>query len=463
MTGNSFKCDHNGLIRITCVGLIALVWGLAHWGWRARERFITDVRAVTAVSKGSATRPIETIRVGDRVLARNPEVTDAERAARIEPNWAEWYHVSLELPINSDNQARATPKQVMKIELLRPEDWLLERIGYSGQLREEHDRTHERLTDAPHSAAALATIPEREFFLESARIANWLNEQGFEVRSKTVELDLLEMGAVGSAVITRIAACPEIKPGAGQVVTATFVHPPATQVLDVRFRPDSFEQAVATDGKVDQSLPLGVTDNHPFWSVDAQRFVPIGQLNIGQRVVTHQGETKRIASKLARAAPQTVYNLEVYGEQVYFVGVDGLLAHNNCELGQLGEKAAKGWLQRHGYSEIMQFQNRSGHGIDVVARHRDGTLTFFEVKTSAGARAPGLSNAQSDQEGFISKKLEQAARGSAWWRSTPSAVRGQARTILDDLRGGAKYRRYVIEITNATNSKQLTQFRILPW
>jgi len=51
-------------------------------------------------------------------------------------------------------------------------------------------------------------------------------------------------------------------------------------------------------------------------------------MEIGQQVITFQGETKRIESKLPRPGPRTVYNLEVYGEHVYFVGNQGLLAHN---------------------------------------------------------------------------------------------------------------------------------------
>ena len=73
--------------------------------------------------------------------------------------------------------------------------------------------------------------------------------------------------------------------------------------------------------------PIGVTDNHLFWSVDRQEFVPIGEMEIGERVQTYHGETKRIASKLPRPGPpKEVYNLEVYGEHVYFVGDEALLA-----------------------------------------------------------------------------------------------------------------------------------------
>ncbi|MGN6545816.1 MAG: polymorphic toxin-type HINT domain-containing protein, partial [Aureliella sp.] len=343
------------------IAAVAIVWAAGRWAAAPQHGPPTSVKPITSRGAQALTRPIESIRVGERVLARNPELSDAERTA--EPNWTQWVHVSLQLPLAAaTDHAQPAPARSMKIELLRPEAWLLERMGYVAQLQDEPALA--RADDLP-GAESDSSIPVREIFQETARIAQWLREQNIELLGRCIDLELVEMGAVGQAMITEIRPCPPIASGDGQVVTATFEHPPSTQVLEVRFGEDEAE-----------SPALGVTENHPFWSVDAQRFVPIGQLEVGQRVVTYQGEVKRIASKLPRSAPEKVYNLEVYGEHVYFVGEEGLLAHNNCAIGDLGEKGAKQWLKRHGYTEVMQIQNQSGHGIDIVARHRDGTLTF---------------------------------------------------------------------------------------
>ena len=105
-------------------------------------------------------------------------------------------------------------------------------------------------------------------------------------------------------------------------------------MLDVTFVDESLWQvqgAKQAEGLTPASDAIGVTDNHLFWSVDRQQFVPIGEMEIGERVQTYHGETKRIASKLPRPGPpKEVYNLEVYGEHVYFVGEQALLAHNSC-------------------------------------------------------------------------------------------------------------------------------------
>lgn len=68
-------------------------------------------------------RPIEEIRVGQRVLARNPEISSSERRERgPEPDFAKWLHLSLEMP--------KPDVGLLKIEILRPEEWVRSQLGY---------------------------------------------------------------------------------------------------------------------------------------------------------------------------------------------------------------------------------------------------------------------------------------------------------------------------------------------
>ena len=164
--------------------------------------------------------------------------------------------------------------------------------------------------------ADIPLSPLRPFYREVIITTAALHASEVELVGLTVVLDLPEMGATGTAVVTNVTACPMVRSGAGQPITATFSHPPSTAVLNVVFS--------------GESQPIGVTDNHLFWSVDRQQFLPIGKMEIGEQVQTFHGETKRIEAKLPRPGPQVVYNLEVYGEHVYFVGSTGVLAHNMC-------------------------------------------------------------------------------------------------------------------------------------
>ncbi len=101
--------------------------------------------------------------------------------------------------------------------------------------------------------------------------------------------------------------------GTNPVITGTFRHL-APHVIDVHIA-----------GSDD---PIGCTPQHPFWSETRDDFVPASALEVGEEVLTAYGNSARITTIVPRAGPQTVYGLEVYGEHVYHVGEDALLAHN---------------------------------------------------------------------------------------------------------------------------------------
>jgi hypothetical protein len=127
--------------------------------------------AAATVGQAAQLRPIETIRLGERVLGRNPQGVAAEP----EPDPATWRQVDLEL--------RKGGGRMLYAGLLRGPAWL-----------EAHK---------PEAGSKL-----------------WL--------------DMPEMGAVGWATVTTVKPCPPIQPPPGQVVTGTFKHEPDDSILDVR-------------------------------------------------------------------------------------------------------------------------------------------------------------------------------------------------------------------------------------
>ncbi|WP_149497050.1 polymorphic toxin-type HINT domain-containing protein [Roseiconus lacunae] len=314
-----------------------------------------------------STKPIEEIRVGDRVLSRNPEVTDAERARWQDPDWEDWLHLRLVMAKDDGSE--------LHIELLRPESWVLERLSYvtddrvsastavgtianvtlaSPQVRRpltpKGSKRATRIDSDPLS-------PLRPFYRDIMLTSAELATSGTDLIGITVALDLPEMGAVGTAYVTAVDRCPPISEGAGQPVTATFAHRSSTEVLDIIFE--------------GEDEPIGVTDNHLFWSVDDQRFVPIGEMKIGDRVQTYSGDTKRIAGKLPRPGPQAVYNLEVYGEHVYFVGQQGLLAHNLYGEGNVPGSNALNKLIPDANGGVGKYSQVKGHHVHAKAGFKD--------------------------------------------------------------------------------------------
>ncbi len=210
---------------------------------------------VVANQQSSATaarpllKPIEQIRVGERVLGENP-LLDAAASDVPEPNAATWRQLELRM-------AEPGGKQ-LDIVMLRP--------------------------------------------------LEWIEGRGAKVGG-TIDLDLPEMSASGSADVLAIRPCPTIQSGAGHVVTATFAHDAVDNLLNLYV--EGLEK------------PIGCTLNHAFWSEDRQDFVPAESLRIGERLRTETRGVVSLAAVTKRPGEARVYNLEVHLTHVYRVSAQG--------------------------------------------------------------------------------------------------------------------------------------------
>jgi hypothetical protein len=230
-----------------------LLFGDASTSARTEQRSPSVTPARSQAAAGYTTKAIEKIRVGDRVFAHNPEVTDAERATWAEPDWKDWLHLSLVMPKEDGSE--------LKIQLLRPESWVLEQVSYIAQEREAKETdlvsvstvsdttlaAGERTENTPSKAQRLANpraqesqaivplSPLRPFYRYIVMTSALLEAAESELVGLTVDMDSPEMGATGTAVIVDVSACPPVCTGEGQPVTATFSHPPSAAVLNVIF------------------------------------------------------------------------------------------------------------------------------------------------------------------------------------------------------------------------------------
>jgi hypothetical protein len=73
--------------------------------------------------------------------------------------------------------------------------------------------------------------------------------------------------------------------------------------------------------------PIGVTGNHPIWSADRKEWINANNLQIGEAIATHRGETTVVGIEKMEGR-HTVYNLEVYRNHNYFVSDASVLVHN---------------------------------------------------------------------------------------------------------------------------------------
>jgi hypothetical protein len=111
------SCRRRGIFRWAWLaGCLAIAGSLAYAAVAARTSPAQPAANVVPEPSALRTQRIEEIRVGDWVLARNPELTDAERAATEEVDPATWRKLSLRM--------RKADGSRLDIELLRPIEWI---------------------------------------------------------------------------------------------------------------------------------------------------------------------------------------------------------------------------------------------------------------------------------------------------------------------------------------------------
>ena len=196
----------------------------------------------------------------------------------------------------------------------------------------------------------------RNLFMKLLRSVSWIEAVGAE-EGVSFFLNLPEMGAVGDAYVEALLPCPPIPEGKGNVVTGVFAHEadPDTQILSVTFANGAYLK--------------GVTDNHPFYSVNRNEFVDIGEMDEGETVKVTDGITQiaKIETRYARPG-EMLYNLETHNEHVFQVTTAGILVHNRCELDFVRLKRAR---QLADDIDAHRIFNLTDDELDFVARIRD--------------------------------------------------------------------------------------------
>lgn len=95
-------------------------------------------------------------------------------------------------------------------------------------------------------------------------------------------------------------------------------------------RPDAEEIALTFTGPGGVSAPLVTTPEHPF-RVASGAWVAAGRLELGDNVVTAEGELATLSAALSLQKRGTVYNFEVEGTHTYFAGDARVWVHNACK------------------------------------------------------------------------------------------------------------------------------------
>ena len=202
----------------------------------------------------------------------------------------------------------------------------IERVGLGQRLRTFGDEACAREFDGSALRVySLELVTEaRPIEIETLRPRGWLDEAHVGT-SKSVRLRLPEINAEGEAYLTSVRPAPIVADGPGCVVLSTYARDGVTDVLDLR-----------VEG-VDEVL--GVTANHPIYSVDRDDWIQAGELRSGEWVKTLRGRA-RVREATVRSGAHRVYNLEVERVHVFHAGRARILVHNNERYGPDGDDEA---------------------------------------------------------------------------------------------------------------------------
>ncbi len=149
---------------------------------------------------------------------------------------------------------------------------------------------------------------------------DWIDQKGYEVDG-VVNLNLPEQGINGPFRIISIRhILPQKKPTDEdegddydyRPVTALFTHE-SDQVYDIGF---------------DNGESLGITYQHPIFSLSIDNWKLAEELQIGERILTHKGEAK-VVSIDKKFGSEVVYNLEVKDLHNFLVANSGIVVHNS--------------------------------------------------------------------------------------------------------------------------------------
>ena len=268
--------------------------------------------------------------------------------------------------------------------------------------------------------------------IELIRSLAWIKSVG-AIEHESFHLSMEEVGAVGDAYVESILPCPPIEKGDGNVITGIFAHEadPDTRILSVTFSDGTFLK--------------GVTDNHPFWSVDRNDYIAIGDIKEGDWVKTASGliQIVKLDSRFARSG-EMLYNLETHNEHVFQVALAGILVHNSCVIH--GNPQYTSAAHAKSMQDMAQRMADSGAYTDVFMHSK--WLTILEGKgvsvspnrlpDVAGVRLDGkidLIEFASSKNDFLRGKLLERNRDI--WNQLPANMRGDI-LVYDELGNWAK-------------------------
>jgi hypothetical protein len=202
--------------------------------------------------------------------------------------------------------------------------------------------------------------------------------------------------------------------------------------LELKRVEEKFVRTAAVMELVIQGQAIKTTAEHPFYVPAQERFVPAGELQVGDQLVSSQGVLVPIESISDLNEITTVYNLRVADHHTYFVG--GALW--GCDV----------WVHNAYDPKILNFRSRHGlpspegihQGTVAYARQAGTTNGAFgvnpEMKVTSrykiGTRIFNLLKRMTGVDGSVLNHAENAALYNLWKQNGRSAL-GRVELLSD--------------------------------
>ena len=216
---------------------------------------------------------------------------------------------------------------------------------------------------------------------------DWIKQKSYAV-NEVVNLNLPEQGIQGPFRITSIKhIIPQKKPTDEdpeddydyKPVTALFIHQ-SDAVYNITFG---------------GSETIGVTYQHPIFSVTAGDWKLAGELEVGEKVLTKSGEAT-VTSSEKKGGAELVYNLEVKDLHNFLVGNEGVVVHNSCWKLYMDSFFSKWTKKADPNNNWVDYIEESGLGslkerqqLSRLGEHEGERMTIL-TKDKTGQDFPGI-------------------------------------------------------------------------
>jgi Holliday junction resolvase-like predicted endonuclease len=136
---------------------------------------------------------------------------------------------------------------------------------------------------------------------------------------------------------------------------------------------------------------------------------------------------------------QGVYKSATEALAINLAGLSEKTFNKELRTGQMGEAIVKKTLELRGYS-VVELQNASGHGIDLVGiKLKDkgsGLIVYLEVKSSSTDYPGRLSAAQQNPVEFVKSRLQRVVDRQGFYKNVDPRVAEVAGQLIAEIDSG---------------------------